>query len=223
MNILITAATDQEISPVKILIERFKDVLEEKGLKFHFLVIGVGLHSSIFKLLDYLHQFRVDHCINLGIAGSFKKEIKIGEVCYIVSDQFGDFGAEDDGGNFMDIFELGLVDEDAFPFNKKVLTNKYNFHDNTIRKVSSSTVQKVLGEANQIQKFINKYPDVDIENMESGAIFYVCIQKNIPFQCFRSISNYVEPRNRQNWRIDLAVENLTSYLGHYLDYWIKQL
>jgi spore germination protein GerM len=36
MNILITAATDQEISPVKILIERFKDVLEEKGLNFTF-------------------------------------------------------------------------------------------------------------------------------------------------------------------------------------------
>ncbi|HRR11988.1 MAG TPA: hypothetical protein P5139_08260, partial [Tenuifilum sp.] len=51
-----------------------------------------------------------------------------------------------------------------------------------------------------------------IETMESAAVFYVCLKLGKPFFCLRAVSNYVEPRNRQNWKIDIAVQNLWNEL-----------
>jgi len=48
--------------------------------------------------------------------------------------------------------------------------------------------------------------------MEGAAFFYVCQLQKIPHIQIRSISNYVEPRNRANWNISLAIKNLNEVL-----------
>ena len=48
--------------------------------------------------------------------------------------------------------------------------------------------------------------------MEGAAFFYVCLQEKIPFLQIRSISNYVEKRNKSNWNIPLAIDNLNVVL-----------
>ena len=61
-----------------------------------------------------------DLVINAGIAGSFKDDIKIGDVVMPVTDCFADAGIED-GENFLTLSEAGLADPDEFPFSNGIL------------------------------------------------------------------------------------------------------
>jgi futalosine hydrolase len=45
--------------------------------------------------------------------------------------------------------------------------------------------------------------------MEGAAFLYSCINEQIPCAQLRAVSNYVERRNKANWKMDLALENLT--------------
>ena len=47
-----------------------------------------------------------------------------------------------------------------------------------------------------------------LESMEGAAFFQAFLRTGTPFFAFRGISNYVEPRNRNNWQIALAVQNV---------------
>ena len=44
--------------------------------------------------------------------------------------------------------------------------------------------------------------------MEGAAVFKVCNFFNTPCIQLRSISNYVEKRNKKKWNIPLAIQNL---------------
>jgi futalosine hydrolase len=55
-----------------------------------------------------------------------------------------------------------------------------------------------------------------VESMEGAAVAYVAAQLNINAIQIRSISNRVEKRNRNNWKIALAVENLNITLFNFL-------
>ena len=48
-----------------------------------------------------------------------------------------------------------------------------------------------------------------IENMEGAALFALCGDAGVPCAEIRAISNHVDDE-RKDWRIDLAVENLTQ-------------
>jgi futalosine hydrolase len=48
--------------------------------------------------------------------------------------------------------------------------------------------------------------------MEGAAVFMVCQHFNIQCIQVRSVSNYVESRNKNNWNIPLAVKNLSIEL-----------
>ena len=65
----------------------------------------------------------------------------------------------------------------------------------------------VHGNMASIEKVIKKYKP-EIESMEGAAFFYVCEKENIPSIQLRAISNYVERRNKDNWNIPLALQNL---------------
>jgi nucleoside phosphorylase len=52
--------------------------------------------------------------------------------------------------------------------------------------------------------------------MENAAFFYVCRKQKIPFASFKAISNKVEPRNHENWRIAEAVESVNETLTEML-------
>jgi futalosine hydrolase len=52
----------------------------------------------------------------------------------------------------------------------------------------------------------------DIETMEGASFFYICRREGIPFVAFRSISNRIEPRNKGNWNVKLALDNLAASL-----------
>jgi futalosine hydrolase len=158
-----------------------------------------------------------DLAINIGIAGSFRDDIKIGDVVVPVSDCFADAGIET-GSGFITLEEAGLADPDRFPFagGKIITENNYcNIALSFIKPAKAITVNSGSGSQETINKLLKKY-NPDIETMEGATFSYICSWEKLPFLALRSISNKVEPRNKDKWNIPLALINLSEKLKEFL-------
>jgi futalosine hydrolase len=161
--------------------------------------------ATAFELGKHLVTNSYDLVINLGIAGSFDRNLAIGQVLHITDDSFADLGAED-GDQFLSIDDLGFGQSVYKPLDfgfKLPILNELN-------QVSSITVNRVHGSDGSIAKTLTRLSP-KLESMEGAAVFYACNQVQIPALQIRSVSNYVERRNRENWNIDLAIKNLNDY------------
>jgi len=162
-------------------------------------------------------NLKPDLAINIGIAGSFKEKIKIGDVVVPVEDCFGDAGIED-GSRFLTLAEAGLTDPDIFPFkSNRIEADNYFVREaiKIMKPVKAITVNTASGLQQTIDRLIKKY-NPDIETMEGATFFYICSGEKIPFLALRSTSNKVEPRNKDNWNIPLALENLSEKMKRFL-------
>jgi futalosine hydrolase len=45
--------------------------------------------------------------------------------------------------------------------------------------------------------------------MEGAAFMYACLMHKVPFAQVRAVSNLVERRNRNSWRLAEAIQNLS--------------
>jgi len=192
MHLTIVSATLFEIEPTRqFLIENFQSKDQLNFIKgeqtVQVLITGVGSTATAFSLGQYLSKIKTNLLINAGIAGAFSKKHKIGDVLLVERDRFGDLGVEEANGQFVDVYEL-----------QKFLPT-----------ATSITVQKVHGSADSITKIRNKYP-VDLESMEGAAVHYAALMTGTPFFQIRSVSNLVEPRNKDNWDIGKAITELNK-------------
>ncbi len=199
MNILIVAATKREIEPLDNKL---------KGLKFKpdVLITGVGMVATTFILTKAFSAKKYDAAINLGICGSFNRNLKIGEVVNTTEDIFSELGAED-GDSFLKLSDMNFTDKnDVFLKPAK----KYSHPAlREFKKVKGITVNTVHGNKKNISKVVELYSP-DVESMEGAAFFYVCNQFKIPAVQLRAVSNYVERRNTKNWNITLAIDKLNE-------------
>jgi futalosine hydrolase len=178
------------------------------------LITGVGSIATAWSLKQWITlNEKPDLAINAGIAGSFNDKLNIGDVVMPVSDCFADSGIED-GENFLTLSESGLMSADEFPYKDGLLyaNNRYNEKMKSIFKpVRAITVNTATGSETTRGKLLKKF-NPDIETMEGATFFYICSREDIPFLALRAISNKVEPRNKNNWDIDLALNNLSEKL-----------
>jgi futalosine hydrolase len=179
------------------------------------LIAGIGSISTAWAMKQWLSvNEKPDLAINAGIAGSYKDDLKTGDVVMPVSDCFADAGIED-GDNFHTLSEAGLGNPDEFPFKNGYLIadSRYSIlMRNHLKQVRAITVNTVTGsEATRI-KLLKKF-NPDIETMEGATFFYICSIENIPFLSLRAISNRVESRNKENWNITLAISKLSEKLN----------
>lgn len=217
MNILIIAATQLEIAPFEAFLqEHFKQLgdsifFNEKH-RVQLLITGIGMVATTFQLTDILAEKSYDMVLQAGIAGSYDSNISLGKVFMVSEDMFGDLGAEDHY-NFLDVFDLDFEEKNTFPFQNKRLVNPMNMLPfiPDLPTATALTVNAVSGSEFTIEKRRNKY-NCQLESMEGGALHYVCLVKNIPFLQVRSISNYVEPRDRSKWKIKEALHSLNEWL-----------
>ena len=49
-----------------------------------------------------------------------------------------------------------------------------------------------------------------VESMEGAAFMYACLLRDLPFAQVRAVSNVVEPRNRDAWKMREAVTHLNE-------------
>lgn len=216
MKITLLAATAAEIQPTIDLLD--SGIQPWKNIEVDLLTTGVGLPATIYHLTKYLGQKQPDMIVNAGIAGALSEQIMLGEVVLVQSETFGDLGAEDQTGKFLSLSELGLLDPQTPPFqNGKIPCTTPPRLWPDLRRVTGTTVQLVHGEAERIQRF-RAQNNAEVESMEGAGVAYVAALEGIPYLQLRSISNYVEPRNREAWKIGLSVKNLNRFLLDGLDH-----
>ena len=176
------------------------------------LITGIGLTQCALTLGLYLSRHQPDLLVQAGIAGSFSESLNIGDVVQVVSERFGDLGVEEADASFSDWHDLGWTD--AFPATSVhgVLHNLEGAQNDFLPKVKGISVNKVTGSEQSISVLVKKYPTVEVESMEGAAFFSACLQTGRKFLQLRAISNKVEPRNKENWDIPLALKNLNSVL-----------
>lgn len=221
MNLLVVSATEAEIAPLIAYLRQHwhqsSDSVFSNGThELHLLTTGVGMMPATYALTKALAQHSYQFAVQAGIAGSFSREISLGELVVVEQEILGDLGAEDHH-LFHDVFDLELAQSDEFPFSKKsLLTKSCDWLDlSDLRKVSSLSVNTVSGSSFTANARQKKY-DCDIENMEGAAFHYVCLKEGISFLQVRSISNYVEARNRAAWKIEEAVSALNQWLIRFI-------
>jgi len=185
------------------------------NVEIRVLISGVGCIPTVWAVKHWIaRNRRPDLVINAGIAGSFNSEIGIGSVVMPVADCFADSGIED-GDNFLTLSEAGLAGADEFPFINGYLHADSGYvkkFEKVLTPVTAITVNTASGSVPTIDKLLRKY-NPDIETMEGAAFFYICIREYLPFLAVRAVSNIVEPRNKENWDITLALANLSEKLN----------
>jgi futalosine hydrolase len=225
VNILLLSATEPEVAPLigglgvcTYADGRFRSFANGM-LKTDVLISGIGMVAKAYWLGKYLSAKKYDLVLNLGIAGSFSSEISIGEVVNVTTDQFSEVGAITSNG-FLTSIDLQFSDFDSFPFQAGLLVNPMPFDKfglQNLKQVSGITVNTIHGEVFSISSVVKQFHP-DVETMGGAAFFYGCLIENVPCAQIRSISNYVEERDKPRWNISLAVKNLTSVALGILDY-----
>lgn len=198
MKTLVVAATKAELS---FFYQHFNlpegDFVESKN--FDLLITGVGMVATAFALGRHLsHKYNL--VVNFGIAGCFDRNIALGTVLNITEDTFAELGAEN-GDDFLTITDLGFGD------------NHYTArsqHKLDLPNAKGITMNCVTGSEKSIKNLVKRL-NPTTESMEGAAVFYACKQLHIECLQIRSISNYVEPRNKDNWKIGLSIKNLNDW------------
>jgi futalosine hydrolase len=208
MKILVVSATAFEIQPT---IDFFQDNKEKISVALDFVVTGIGQVATTFNLMKALQGADYQMVINIGVAGAYDSALNLGDVVNVVIEEFGDLGAEENDGSFINFYQNGLIPANDFPFMDGKMYNVFASEFDFLPQVKGLTVNKVHGFLPSIER-TKQHFQADVETMEGAAVFYTCLQSNVNFLQIRAISNYVEPRNRNNWQMPLAIENLNKVL-----------
>ena len=106
MKVLIVTATWMEVRLLADelnFIEETSSILRRysyNNILIDILASGIGTTFTTFHLTDVLMHRKYSLVINIGIAGSFTRDLKIGQVVDIVSEEFADLGVEE-GSDFL--------------------------------------------------------------------------------------------------------------------------
>ena len=188
MNVLVVTATKPELS------------IDCK----HHLVSGVGMVATAIAVTQALSENHYDMVVNAGIAGSFNRSLNIGDVVEVNEDYLSELGAQD-GKRFLTPEEMSLNIQ-----NKVEMPSRS--HLPSVRGITVSTVH---GDDLPIMKILHRL-NPQVESMEGAACMLACLNANVPCVQIRAISNFVEKRNKSNWDIGIAIENLNKELHHFL-------
>ena len=206
MKILVVAATRAEVAECCHTFNLAEgDFIQNP--RFDLLITGVGMTATAFALGQHLSpssDYKL--VVNLGIAGCYDRNIPLGSLVNVVSDEFSELGAENKD-EFLTI--------DAMGFGKSRYTAKNIPASLNLPEVNGITINKVHGNRASIAAISQRLNPIT-ESMEGAAVFYSCEQLDIPCIQIRSISNYVEERNRDAWKIGLAVKNLNNWAIEFL-------
>ena len=208
MRILIVAATALEVAPILVRMEpmqtldaRMKTYTHGRH-EIHVLVTGVGMVATAAWCSRALVRTAYDLALNVGVCGSFDPAIQPGTVVHVVSDRLAELGAED-GETFLTLDELQLPGESAFTNAAPPLNPGLE----QLPAVTGITVNTSHGNERTIALVIDRFKP-QVESMEGAAFMSACLIDKLPFAEVRAVSNLVERRNRESWRMGDAIQNL---------------
>ena len=212
MNILIVSATQFEVKPLldylnikeaEIGINKSFTTVQENSVTV--LITGIGMVNTAYMMGKY-NKSSYDLVINVGLCGAFNKNLALGELVNITEDALSELGAED-GDTFLTYDQLNL--EGLHIFKNQYTSKQKLIHQ--LKEVKGITVNTIHGNESSILKVLELY-NPTIESMEGAAFFAACHQNINNFLQIRAISNYVEKRDKSKWKMQLAIENLNTFL-----------
>ncbi|HIX53923.1 MAG TPA: futalosine hydrolase [Candidatus Sphingobacterium stercoripullorum] len=209
MSLLIVAATELELKPSIEWLSKSRA---------NYLVTGVGMVATATALARTLSENEYQLILNVGIAGCLNQDVPLASLAHIVQDQVYHFGAETPGG-FISVDELGFGTS-IFQGNSQGVSYKAV---SQLEEFKGITVNKVHGTAISVANLKEQFAGEQIvESMEGAAVFYAAREFKVPALQVRSISNYIEVRNKENWKIPEAIESLNNWLLAFYKEWEAQ-
>ncbi len=215
MKILFVAATRAEVAPLADWLATQSEVSSPDhyrlgNLQLSILYSGVGMAATAFSLGTVLARHPYELLIQLGIGGALDTSLALGQVVEISSEYFADLGAATATGDFLDLAQLGLLEQESGIFSAKgQLVNPHTAVFGTgLPTCQGISVNTVSGYSAAIESLRQRYPAAQVESMEGAAFFYACLASQRKFTQIRSISNYVTARDRASWDIPLAIQTL---------------
>jgi futalosine hydrolase len=214
---LIVAATAAEIAPLLAALQPRSSsegrlrTCTHANHDIDVLTAGVGMvataawSSRVLAMRDY------DVALNLGVCGSFDREIPVGNVVHVISEELPEMGAETDEG-LLTLLDLKLLERDEFPFQDGRLLNREPPSMAALQqlpRVRGITVNTVHGRESSIAE-VRQRCEPQVETMEGAAFMYCCLIRGVPFAEIRAVSNEVEKRNRAAWKLGEAIDTLNG-------------
>jgi len=198
VNVLMTAATELEM-------QAFLDAGGESSIPC--LITGIGPVETVLSLMDILYKRpEIDCVLNFGIAGAYLENdtaIQAGllDICLAEQEVFGDLGIQlaDKVEPFrgdLPVRDRFILDPDVLSVAGRVLGDAgISYKQGTFITVNCASGTQRRG--NQLGRQFHGL----CENMEGAAVARVCEAFSLPCLEVRCISNMVEDRNRENWRL----------------------
>ena len=176
------------------------------------LITGIGLTATAYHLTKQINLKWPDLIIQAGVAGCFDKKVHLGSVIVAKQDTIADESVME-LKKLKPLFDLKLVPQDQFPFQKGWLVNP---HGHLIKKTKLKTANAIsvnqITTSKQMIRFYENQFHPTIESMEGAALHYISLMEKIPFLQIRSVSNYIGERNKKNWNMNESITNLNKEL-----------
>ena len=205
MKTLIVAATEAEIAPsVPLLVSQNMD----------FLITGVGMVATAFKMGQFLSDKSYDLLLNVGIAGTFDNQHPLGSLFRVKSDRIFHRAQK-----MVPIFcpsTNWVLEAPFFTVHMTAGPPVAKGIQDRLVDIDAITVNTVHGEASSIARVTKAHGPQLLESMEGAAFFYTAQNLATPCVQVRSVSNLIEQRNPDNWDIELAITQLNNWLHIYI-------
>ena len=223
MKITIVSATELEAQPVldylEATFERVQLYQYQKGkLQIDLLITGVGSVQATYGLMKYLSSHQTDQLVIIGVGGVLSSETELGTVFLVKDQMLYDLGVREADGQFNDLFDIGLMQADRYPFRSKILRQDGIEELSFLPKIKGITVNTVSG-TDETVRTLNADYDQLMESMEGAAYAYVALSEQIPYLEIRSASNYIEVRDRNKWALEKAIERLGEVIQSMIANW----
>ncbi len=212
MNLLLISATKHEADIIIKdlgMIQIKPSLYSSSTHKTELLITGISIPATLFSMFTDVDIRKYDLVINIGIAGSFNKNAKIGDILNVSSDSFGDIGINSKNG-FLSVFKTEFNDKFRNLINNGQILNTSDFPAffhalPKCKGVSVNTPEAML------------YPQTDVETMEGAAFMLVCKHYKKVFIQIRGISNIIGYTKRKDWDMNTPINNYSKYIIEFIE------
>lgn len=197
MDVCIFYATEAEVTLLQSKLSRPLPLALEP-FTLHFICTGVGLLHATGTIMQAAQQIKPALMLQIGIAGSFNKQVPLGNSFLIQKDAVADEGVWEQH-NFIHTSEMSFCQQPLWFENSSAASTQPQFPVHHSVTVNTITTEHIAALADKYQQ--------PLETMEGAALHWAGNQLNIPYFQVRGVSNYVGERNKANWKFQEAITN----------------
>ena len=161
--------------------------------------------AATYNITKAIYRNKPDMILQAGVAGALHENLPLVKTVAVRNEIVGDLGVLE-GDVFQSIFHMGLVALNDRPWeNGKLPNNSEILQTAGLPIVDAVTVNEISTDPNRIA-YYREEVGADIETMEGAALHFVALQEKLPFLQMRCVSNFVGERNKNNWKLQAAIE-----------------